>query len=64
MQRFKIISKKEGTAPANVTKELSLCHIALDYFVDDLSKPDVQRIDLGAAELCRTGLVAGTRVPP
>ena len=31
MQRFKIISKKEGTAPANVTKELSLCHIALDY---------------------------------
>lgn len=28
-------------------------------FVDDLGKPNVQRIDLGAAELCRTGLVAG-----
>ena len=27
--------------------------------VNDLGKPDVQRIDLGAAELCRAGLVAG-----
>ena len=26
--------------------------------VDDLGKPDVQRVDLGTAELCRAGLVA------
>ena len=27
-------------------------------FVDDLGKPDVEGVDLGAAELCRTRLVA------
>lgn len=31
MQRFEITSTIEGTPPANVTKGLSLCHIALDY---------------------------------
>lgn len=31
MQRFEIIIEKERAPPANVTKELSLCHIALNY---------------------------------
>lgn len=56
MQRFRIIGKKEGAPSADATKGPPLCHIRL--FVDDLGKPDVQRVDLGTAELCRAGLVA------
>ena len=53
-----IISKKEGAATGECDKgTVPLSHCAR-LLVDDLGKPDVQRIDLGAAELCRTGLVA------
>ena len=58
MQRFEIISKRRGATGECGKGAVPLPHCAR-LLVDDLGEPDVQRIDFGAAELCRTGLVAG-----
>lgn len=58
MQRFEIISKRRGTTGECVKGAVPLSHCAR-LLVNDLGEPNVQRIDLGAAELCRTWLVAG-----
>lgn len=57
MQRFEIISKRRGTTGECVKGAVPLTHCAR-LLVNDLGKPDVQCIDFGAAELCRTRLVA------
>lgn len=57
MQRFEIISKRRGTTGECVKGAVPLSHCAR-LLVNDLGKPDVQCIDFGAAELCRTRLVA------
>lgn len=57
MQRFEIISKRRGTTGECVKGAVPLPHCAR-LLVNDLGKPDVQRIDFGAAELCRAGLVS------
>ena len=58
MQRFEIISKRRGTTGECGKGAVPLPHCAR-LLVNDLGKPDVQCIDFGAAELCRTRLVAG-----
>lgn len=63
MQRFKIISKKEGTAPANVTKELSLCHIALDYSSTISASQTFSVSTSGQQNFAVPGSLPGT-VPP
>ena len=58
MQRFEIISKRRGTTGECVKGAVPLTHCAR-LLVNDLGKPDIEGIDLGAAEFGRTGLVAG-----
>ena len=57
MQKFEIINKRRGTTGECDKRTVPLPHCA-QLLVDDLGKPDIQRIDLGAAKLRRTGLVA------
>ncbi len=63
MQRFEIISKKEGTLPANVTKELSLCHIALNYSSTISASQTFSVSTSGQQNFAVPGSLPGT-VPP
>ena len=62
-QRFEIISKKEGAPPANVTKELSLCHIALDYSSTISASQTFSVSTSGQQNFAVPGSLPGT-VPP
>ena len=55
---LRLYAKRRDTTRECDKGTVPLSHCA-QLLVDDLSKPDVQRIDLGTAELCRAWLVAG-----
>lgn len=63
MQRFEIIIEKERAPPANVTKELSLCHIALNYSSTISASQTFSVSTSGQQNFAVPGLLPGT-VPP
>lgn len=63
MQRFEITSIIEEAPPANVTKELSLCHIALDYLSTISASQTFSVSTSGQQNFAVPGSFPGT-VPP
>lgn len=63
MQRFEIIIEKERAPPANVTKELSLCHIALNYSSTISASQTFSVSTSGQQNFAVPGSLPGT-VPP
>ncbi len=63
MQRFEIIIEKERAPPANVTKELSLCHIALNYSSTISASQTFNVSTSGQQNFAVPGSLPGT-VPP
>ena len=63
MQIFEIIIEKERAPPANVTKELSLCHIALNYSSTISASQTFSVSTSGQQNFAVPGSLPGT-VPP
>ena len=63
MQRFEIIIEKERAPPANVTKELSLCHIALNHSSTISASQTFSVSTSGQQNFAVPGSLPGT-VPP
>lgn len=63
MQRFEIIIEKKRAPPANVTKELSLCHIALNYSSTISASQTFSVSTSGQQNFAVPGSLPGT-VPP
>ena len=63
MQRFEIIIEKERAPPANVTKELSLGHIALNYSSTISASQTFSVSTSGQQNFAVPGSLPGT-VPP